>query len=65
MLKKEYISPEVQVFQCKVNTMLMVSGESLDELLSNDDFNIVPDDDWTPTDDSDNVFNSHADDFTW
>jgi len=65
MLKKEYISPEVQVFQCKVNTMLMVSGESLDELLSNDDFNIVPDDDWTPTDDSNNVFNSHADDFTW
>ena len=64
MLKKEYISPEVQVFQCKVNTMLMVSGESLDELLSNDDFNIVPDDDWAP-DDSDNVFNSHADDFTW
>ena len=58
MKKKQYISPEAEVFVCKINSMLMASAnlDSLTELGS--DMGIVPQENVLPEESSEeNVFN--------
>ena len=64
IMKKQYISPEAEVFVCKINSMLMASAnlDSLTELGS--DMGIVPQEDGLPEVVSeDNVFNARE--FDW
>ena len=64
IMKKQYISPEAEVFVCKINSMLMASAnlDSLTELGS--DMEIVPQEDVLPEETSaDNVFNGRE--FDW
>lgn len=58
MKKKQYISPEAEVFECKANAMLMASNdlgapESLEEIIPSSD---------PPQDD---VFNGRGNAFNW
>ena len=60
-MKKQYISPVAEVFECKVNAMMMNSvTESLDDLLVDDNVSILPSED-----EFDGVFSAHGDDFVW
>ena len=59
MKKKEYISPEAEVFVIKTNAILMASA-NLDSLVDDPlgDMEIIPQDDVLPdTPSDDNVFN--------
>lgn len=61
-MKKQYISPEALVFECKANAVLMASA-NLDSLIDADplvdDMTITPVDDILPeTPSEDNVFNA-------
>ena len=56
MKKKQYISPEAEVFVCKINSMLMASAR-LDEPDSVEE--IVPSND-PPGTGGDNVFNGRG-----
>ena len=61
MKKKQYISPEAEVFVCKINSMLMASA-NLDSLTEQgSDMQIVPQEDVLPEVVSENnVFNGRG-----
>ena len=58
-MKKQYISPETEIFVCKINSMLMASArlddpEAVEEIIPSSD---------APGDGEDNVFNARE--FDW
>lgn len=57
MKKKQYISPEAEVFVCKTNAMLMAS--KLDPESPSQSLEIDPEEDYG------GEFSSHGDDFVW
>jgi hypothetical protein len=58
-MKKQYISPELETVRIATMQMIATSSQSLDELLTDEDVKIIPDD--TPVDE----FLTHGDDFVW
>ena len=60
IMKKQYISPEAEVFVCKINSMLMASA-NLDSLTEGIDMEIIPQENGLPEETSaDNVFNGRG-----
>ena len=61
IMKKQYISPEAEVFVCKINSMLMASA-NLDSLTEPEsDMEIIPQESELPEEASEeNVFNGRG-----
>lgn len=61
IMKKQYISPEAEVFVCKINSMLMAST-NLDSLTEPEsDMEIIPQESGLPEEASEeNVFNGRG-----